>query len=704
MCTERYPQRIASRTRIRRRREAFLSCARSSLLAYALLAVLAFTFSASGQQRRTEPIPRMPLARYAPASANLFITIHRLDEVDAAMHRTRAWRLLPMLAENPAGNDTAFDLRGTLQSFLGPTSPIRIDDLMGTEIGLVAPSWSELTSAVWLVHVPDESVIDRWFPQDRSAGGKGSRPNRPFRAGEVLVSVRNDVAAMVRPKASAPLVRDTLMLLAGRPEPALGQTPEFQDLMGQLPPAPLAVAYFNGRRENRQGEATPGAGIPSSFLPTINCGVVGLYEGDGRIDFALRASLDTVPDGPVLSDDAIERLVRLPQTTLFGMAIAIDFDRAHEAAVGNPSSAILGRVLTLLAGLRDPSEADAGPLPRLGPRVILAWDQDLRGESSSPQVAVLIECRGAKRMREAVRGIAGNALRLIRTIDQVDADSVPAILQTAHLGTPILYIPLTSYAEQSRFPAARLFASTEPAWAAVGNWFVFALSRDHVERILDAQHSLIPRLATLNDVMPLKWRRVDRTALSVAQADLAAVVLDEWLRDFEGGGLSLLDPKWWAAAGRPASSGVPRRLGIGMKADQKPGVVVVARVYPGTAAAGRLSPGDRIIGINGHLLSLESPNADLRRGWAGAKDDATTTFRVQRDEDIIEVTLDRSGPVARSLMPRIAPADAVRELASLGRTLQFASFTSFAAQSSSYSARLSLRFAPPAPTVQAQGE
>ena len=160
------------------------------------------------------------------------------------------------------------------------------------------------------------------------------------------------------------------------------------------------------------------------------------------------------------------------------------------------------------------------------------------------------------------------------------------------------------------------------------------------------------------------------------------------------------------------------------------GTVEVARVYADTPAAGRLQVGDRIIGIDGSLLDLSRPGADFRRRLDKSTADPGPTLRVQRGTTTLDVLLPlapsrdrkeaaspnrdrreaatpnlslrqrysfRDEGEAQGPYPAIHPADAVRELASLGRTLQFAIFAVQASEEDLYSARLTLRF-PPAKT------
>ena len=135
----------------------------------------------------------------------------------------------------------------------------------------------------------------------------------------------------------------------------------------------------------------------------------------------------------------------------------------------------------------------------------------------------------------------------------------------------------------------------------------------------------------------------------------------------------MLDPKWWRAKEAPIRKKL-RRIGIGMKARQRPGVVVVAKVYPNTASDRLLKPGDRIIGVDGQLLAMDRPNADLRRQLRAAPIRPGPVLRVLRDNALIDVRLlipDEPQAVASD---RWTPAVLLRELAALGDVVDLATF------------------------------
>ncbi|MGB2986189.1 MAG: hypothetical protein WBE26_09930 [Phycisphaerae bacterium] len=645
--------------------------------------------TAFAQSPAARPARPAAFARYVPASARLFVTIRRLGEVDEALHRAHAWGLAPLLSGRPADEGKPFDLRGAITSFLGPRTSIDIDELMQAEMGLVARSWSQVSRPVWLVRIRDESVLDRWFPPAQRSMKGAMGPVRFFRTREgVIVCTRDGIVAMARRWGPDSLLQEVMDLMADRGGDVLESSATFKGLMAYLPVDRLAVAY--AARDDTS--AADGVEL-SPWWPTVDRAVIGLYEGQGRLDVAVRASLAAPHRAPKLSPAAMERLLRLPQTTLFAFTTTIDFDCAYDAATMKSPSGALGRYLVFLAGMRKANDTPSEPPSRFGPHVILVLGQDLTESGLAPQPAIMVECSDGRAVRDFVRQVAERIIQLTQAIDPAQAPHTLTVERSVHLGVPIWHVPLEAYAQRSKLPFMNLLGSVEPAWAIWNGWLILTVSRDHLERILDAQYGLVPALATVRDVRALRKRSAERAVLSIVQPGLATDVLEQWLTAYKNGAPSLLDPIWWRGGSGSASRKRPQ-VGIGMKLVQEPGVVTVARVYQGTPAAGRLQPDDRILGIDGHLLGLTSPNADLRRRWAESTAKPGPTLRVLRSGTAVDVVLPKQREEALWSNIRVKPADAVRELASLGRTLEFASFEVLATDEKHYSGRLSLRLAP----------
>ncbi len=654
---------------------------------------MACWFGVAGPAYAQAPIApatrRVPFARYLPSTTNLFVQVHELSEVDEALSRAHAWRFLPLVAGATIANAETTSLRAATTKLLGPRSSITIDDLSTAEMGVVVPSWSNIDSATWFVRIPDQEILDRWLPQDGQRATRTAAGVRFFRTpGGVFVWLRDDVAVLGHTVGKGSVLREVVALMRGAGGSTLAESTEYRMLTSQLPARPLAVAYV------APSAPEPPAEVRSSlWWPAIERAAVGMYEGGGRLDFALRASLRAPHGKERLSRMAVRRLLRLPQTTLLAAALTVDFEQAVGQARSGSSSGNLARYLTTLEALRGPASARPQPPPRIGPNVIVAWGQDLGEHGGTPQVALMVEGAPSRALRDETTRVAQNLLQLLSMIDPADESFQPKIKKRVHLGTEILSVPLADYAEHSRFPVVRLFKNLEPSWATVGNWLVVALTRQQLERILDAQNGLLPTLSAARDVRGLDRRTSESMMLAMARAGLATDVLSRWLKDFEAGKTSLLDPLWWRPAQKPEEL-ERQQLGVHLEARPGTGTVIASLSPQASTADGPLQPGDVILAVDGHVLDLNDPHTDLRERLTQSTAKPGPTLRVQRGTTALDVPLPRSQRIARTKAPALEPADAVRELIALGQTLQFAVFTVQATQPEDYSAHLTLRFAP----------
>jgi hypothetical protein len=634
------------------------------------------------------PVTSVPFAEYVPASAKLFVSVPRLDKADQALQRAHAGRLVPLLAGRSGGDGAPFDLIRAVMGLIELDRSVPSDALLESQIAVAAGSWADLGRGVWFLRPQRPGVIEQWFPPDRRIVQGTAQATRFFRTPSgVTVYLHEGTAAVSRHWGPESLLHETTQLMAREGGEALGRSPVFRNLVVHLPVDFLGTAYVAiGDRSAQDQPALPFG------WPVVEECVLALYERDQRLNIAIQASVANPRPVRKLSREAVARLLRLPHTTLFASVTSFDFDQLMASVPAERSSQSWARYLTLLAAIAAEPDGLLGGLAGMGPHVVLAWGQDLRESRSAPQLAVLIESRDEVAGHALGRRIADTMIGLVHAVEPGVVAADLAVQEDRHLGVPVYSIPLRAYAAESELAALKVLSDAEPAWAVWKGWLILALSRDHLERILEAQLGMFPVLASVPDVRALHGRHTARSAIAVVQAGLAANVLSQWVAAAKDGSGSLLDPSWWARAA-PAPPMSRPRLGIGMKVAQEPGVVVVARVYPDTAADGRLMPQDRILGIDGVLLSLSSPNADLRDRWTASKAGPGPTVRVLRDGRIMDITLPKR-PRRRAADLRISPADAVGELASLGRAIPFLSLAVRPTDETHFSALFSLRLAP----------
>jgi predicted metalloprotease with PDZ domain len=137
-------------------------------------------------------------------------------------------------------------------------------------------------------------------------------------------------------------------------------------------------------------------------------------------------------------------------------------------------------------------------------------------------------------------------------------------------------------------------------------------------------------------------------------------------------------------------------LGVAIKEGQRAGSVRVIRVHDQMPAVGRLEVDDEIIGVDGRLLDLEDPVADLRRRVAQRGGPDHMSVRVRRRDRLLDVTvpLPRPRPEAAPAPPPADPIKAIEQFQSAARLLNSASYIVYRSPVNQFHARVSLQLAP----------
>lgn len=634
-----------------------------------------------------------PISRFVPASAGVYVNVTQLGEVNEALHRVNAWRWLPYLVDSSNGNPLPGDLLDGMARLMGAAGPHTAHDLRTVEVGIAAASLSDINNAVWYVRLPDREATARWFPAERRTAQADFGVARSFRTDDGLIACeREGLLALARSFQGDSLALTTMYLMRGRGGPVLHDLPLVQRVRGFFPARPLATIYVPGRAQAPIDSADVSDNDPAreSPVPARTEFVAALYEADNGLDIAIRGADGHAITNPTISSEVVERLLQLPRTTLAAVAQGVDWPALIDPkSAGSPSNWLTRYAAYLFRAGSSQDQADG--LTGIGSSVIVAWDQDFVGDGTTPQLALLVQTESPEALMTTMRRAAGRMIDLIRVLHQSGPSEPVKVEQSSHLGTSISCAPLEAYVDGSRYGIGRILASLVPCWAHSGDWFIVTLGRDHMHRILDAQNGLAPSLGTMREASTLRSRRSRVRMAAVVQGELAADVLDEWLQN-AGGEHSLLSPVFWSDLSVQDGSS-RKRIGIGVRVEGTSGSVVIGRVYAGTAAEGLLEAGDRIIGVDGALLSMNDPNKDLRNRLAQSRAKPGPTIRVLRGEELRDVVLPLDPGATPIEMPVMTPADAAQEIIALIRPLPFASVVVGTADEDHYSARVSLRFA-----------
>lgn len=638
-----------------------------------LISSLAFA-----QTQPAEKVARTPLARFVPSSAEVFVNIPNPSELETALRKVGAPGLLAPLLGQDGGGESASAFRAWLGALVGGEYPAAVEGLMQTELGMVGRSWSDLPQGVLLARLPSEEALAKWLPEDRRQDTRKTGSEALIRTkGGMMVAVRDGVAAFAQRRGDGTVIRDTLRLVSGGDGATLDGDAALRELSSHLSAKPLGVIQL----ASASGEGDASA---SWFgWPAQRRTVLGCYAREQRLDVSIRGILAKPAPRRALGTSALERFYQLPATTLAAWISSADLRLTYDQVLQESTDSAVGRYLLLVESMRAATGRGWDSLPPLGPHLIVVWDEDLEGDSAAPHFALLVESPRAQSVVDELDDIVES---LVPPSD--DGDS--PLVSTSHLGTRLRHIPLASFVPDDSLPLALTLSKIELSWTAQGDWVMLALSRDHLRRLLDAQSGLVPRLSHLSDVQLLR-RRSNPTSLLMVQPDLAADVVRRGLSKSTGAGGSWFGEGWWKDV-LGGEGGGENRLGVAVRTEQIPGVVVVADVRPDTPATGKLEPEDWIIGVDGQLLDLNAPNADLRKRWSAPSPDGRHTLRVLRGDSVQDMSLEVPKEHAAKSGWFHRPTDALADIAAWGRSIRFASWTVHTTDADHYSALVSLRF------------
>lgn len=644
----------------------------SIALRFVFIIVLALPGSPPAAQpapaQRTEGV----LARSVPAKVDLFINIHRLADLEHAVQQAHAGALLSLVS-GQSGATASQEHWAAIRALSGLGDHVSKSDLLQCEFGIVAEDIRDAVRPVWLIAAANEEMVARWFPHHARSGEAGDAA-RIFRTDDGrFVCIRGRIVAIAPRTSDWVRLGSILRAMAGGEADVLENSAAYRKSIAYLPTRSLATIFLSGLGG---GRARNHAG---------NHLVIGVYSKGETIDLAFRGTRSESSVARGLKPAAMERMLKLPATTIGAYIAAVDWSALAESAK-TPHAGVLARYARLLHELgRDAETADPSPL--LGNHVIVAWGQDFSPDGAMPQLALLAEARNSAETSAAVRRIVDSLIRILSTLELRNIEQELTLVERAHLGVKIQSIPLRDYSKNSRFGWVRLLAKLEPSWAVSGDWLIVTLTPDHLQQILDAQIGFLPILGDARPARLLRDAPENHRAAAYLQGVPAGATLQSWAAAWPGGGADDSLVRFW----QQGSGSDRSRLGIEFIDEDELGRVDVVRVVESSPADGRLKPGDRIIGIDGRLLELVAPADDLQRWWESTEPGSSHTLRVIRDDSMIDLEIRR--PLDQAGLADLfeKPVDMLRELAVICQAIPSSTFQIHNTGPDSFSALLKLR-------------
>jgi len=624
-------------------------------------------------------IARNSISYLLPQETGVFVEVLNLRQSDEQFRRAQLWSAMAWVF-GPEGGAPALDWRALVHRYLGMTPETALADLFGYRVALAAPSWDRLGDAVIVSRLRREDALDPILGPRRAVPTEQRGEVRVYRTqAGIFVATDGRWAAFTRSGGPESFFSDVVELLAKNDAKRLSDSPQFRDLAGNMSNGYVGCAFLS-----RSGDASR---TVSTLLPAFGGLAVAMYTHGDRLDFEVRAALDEAADQPRQSIVDMNRVETLPSSTLLAWATSVDLlggyqkflERARESS---------SRYLDLIHQVLEPEAMERDVLGKLGPRQIVVWDR-VRGRAGAPQLAVLIESTDAE-------GVARTLADGLARLDVSDGE----ITSTTHLETKILTVELPGLRPSPAGSGlvSALLADFRPSFSTLDGWLVVATGPEQIQQLVSAAEGWIPSLSSMPELKADRWRMAhDAVLLAVARPALTSSVVADLRNQDESH--SLLASKW---GNQPRSIGHvhQRLLGIGISRDEGTGAVVVARVQAHQPAVGILRVGDHIIGVDGRLLSLDDPVADLRSRIDECNEAGGLKLRVRRDNRLLDVQV----PIPQAIVPagtsRKSAAEALKQLEAVSRTVSYAVYSVVRSREDRFHARISLRLVPstsPAP-------
>jgi len=654
---------------------------------------------------------------YAPADCGLFLQLERPANVNPSFRDVNAWKLLQLVLraeiEPESGSTDWYDF---LVANLAGESASAMHELFSERVALVAPTWTRLADGVILVQVTQRAALRHLIGPGMVESEKTEDGLSIYESTRGLL-IATDGRTVILSQRQAPTEWFTrcVALLRNESRDSLQTAPQFSKMVKTLPTRriPQGFLYFStaaqvattapaietttapatemippAETESQTEPATATESGPAIFWPGMRAGVMGMYVGGNRLDFLLRASLAAPrrKDSPRVD---MQRLKRLPRSTLVAWATSADVDAVFERFVSVPPDAVASYADFLTDALQ-PEQLQRDIVSKVGPRLVLVLGHDFVVEQGGSSLGLLIESTDADAVKRALDTAVN---RLVDRVNSEHADEERDALRVTveeFSGAEITIIELADYlaSEPVTSLAVHLASTMRLSYTALDDWLLISWNTNHMRELIAARGGAQPVLGEFTDVARLRPLR-GRTAVGLGQLATAAAVLGEWLNKAEEQLDSILYVYVRGPAGESGAHG--RALGLGLAPQSRPGRTEVARVYEDGPCHGLVEVGDDVVAVDGKVLDLEGSNGGLRQYVRGLASGQTVVLRLDREGAFLDVKV----VVDRPANPRVQiVADAVRalrRLQTLCRHLAFATFTVTRSDADSYHAHLRLR-------------
>lgn len=588
-------------------------CTRRSVFARTALVVVLLAGAARAQNNAPAISPQdlPPLAGFVPENVGLFVEIDGLLEIGSVLREQNIWQVIEDLLAHEPGHTGWSEV---LAASMGIESRGAMLRLFRERVALAATDWHSLSDGIIVFSLSNPRMIQSILSEPKAHRMEALGEVSLYRShGGMWIARRGPTLAISRER--TPLFEQCMALLDGRDNKSLANDKSFRVCAADLKAPQLAWAYWSAG-----GEAEEAPANLTGWWPALRTGALAVRRSGNALEITLRGAPQPA-ESRYQPRVQLDWLSGLPQLSLAAWATAVDAREVFAAARAIEPPAELAHIWELVTTNLDAQQFEDDVVSKVGPRCMIVFSANFRKPELDPQLALLVESVDASSVVAALRA---NIEQVIAGLtDSADGDeSGVGLSSTDYLGVPIHELHWAKRdSSVSRGTLADLVTrDMTPAMAALDKWVVLATTADQVQELIDARNALTQRLG---DVVPLADKTYQRAgSVAIMQTALTQSMVRYWSTVL--------------AEERVASSD-QSRLGIQVRSEPSPGIVIVDSIDSNGPADGLLQPGDGIIGCSGKLLDMQDTLPNLRTLINTQSPEETRALRVLRGAEILEI-------------------------------------------------------------------
>ena len=609
------------------------------------------------------------LAPHVPADVGIFAEIHNSPDLLTALTEPRIWTTLAELAGQPADPRDAALWRARIRQTVNMDPDEAIRTLFARGAAFVAPGRSQDAGVLCYPakQTANEELLRGWNARRLESPPV---PHSYHLAANIGVIDYRGLLFFGDVIPARGIFRQMQEFLAGSHQDSLANDAVFRRLRLRVPKDPVGLLFV---RLGRAGpvlrpplttqtppavSSQPGAAPAFSALP-------GPLRGSENVLVALHRSeqllrFTAVGDGPgpgaAPVEDAPQLLGRLPERTLFAWQGRVDYADLAALLKGLPATNAVRSVFKLQEQIEALDQFTEALAPHTCVAIGAVHTQP-RAPSAPPlpAAAVLIATRDAAQAQRQFRSVinAGMASYSIFAF----ARGLPLLSPISDItiaGQPAHLLDLSPLLKPQ---AKEAIGQVHLCWTVHQDVLIVASHRTWLEQLITARNEKAAAFLG-GDLQPLMNSAARSRFTLAVQSGPIADLGQLWLDYVSKVKPEAFSESWWRTR-QPGGNHV--EIGVIVTPDGPNRRLRVEQVQENAPAAGRLRPGDQIVGHGNLRFASDDPVAEFRAAIQNRPHARRFELLIERDGRTIRVLLP---------LPFVNPALTLQRLVAAGRVAQ----------------------------------